>query len=268
MSTLSQSKHNVRITGNLNADKTIVFGHGFGTDQNAFQQIVPAFKEDYKIFLYDNIGSGTTDTTAFDPLRYNSIHAYASDLIDILDEYEMKDVIYVGHSVSGTIGLLASIKRPELFDKLILLAASARYLNDPEQNYIGGFDQQMLDDLYATMKNNYHAWASGFASMVMSNPNHPQLAEKFAGTLDALRPDIALIVAKVIFQSDHRREMEMVKHPVLVVQSKDDIAVPAQASEYLHEKIKGSTYKVIDAIGHLPHVSAPDEVIKAIRSFI
>src|ERR1700748_1387039 len=268
MNSVSKSKHNVTITGNHEAEKTIVFGNGFGTDQTAFQQITPAFKDNYRILMYDNIGAGTTDAAAFDPVRYNSIHAYASDLISILDEYGLKNVIYIGHSVSGMIGLLASVTRPELFERLILLAASARYLNDADEAYTGGFDQQTLDDLCTTMKNNYHAWASGFASMVMSNPDHPHLAEKFAGTLEALRPDIALIVAKVIFQSDHRRELAKVKHPVLIVQTKDDVAVPMEASEYLHQHINGSSYKVINAIGHLPHVSAPDEVIEAIRSFI
>jgi sigma-B regulation protein RsbQ len=268
MTVVSHSKNNVNILGNLNATQTIVFGNGFGTDQTAFHQVIPAFIDDYEILMYDNIGGGNTDTSSFDPVRYNSILAYSIDLISILDEHDLKDVIFIGHSVSGMIGLLASIKRPELFDRIILLAASARYLNDADNDYIGGFDQQSLDDLYAMMKNSYHAWASGFASMVMSNPDNPALAAKFAGTLEALRPDIALMVAKVIFQSDYRRELEKVTRPVLVVQSQDDIAVPMAAAEFLHENIKGSEYEIIDARGHLPHVSAPDAVIKAIRSFI
>lgn len=261
-------KNNVHIVGNGNADKTIVFGNGFGTDQNAFQQMLPVYGENYRIVLYDNIGGGNADPSVYDPVRYNSLHAYASDLIAILEEHELKNVIFIGHSVSGTIGLLASIKRPELFEKLILLAASSRYLNDETTGYIGGFDQQSLDELYSMMKNNYHAWASGFAALAMSNPENPMLAAKFAGTLEALRPDIALMVAKVIFQSDYREELEKVNHPVLVVQSRDDIAVPMEASEYLHENIKGSKYLVVNATGHLPHVSAPVEIINAINTFI
>jgi sigma-B regulation protein RsbQ len=269
MTSLSaKAKNNVTITGNLNAGTTIVLGEGFGTDQSAFRQIIPAFEKDYKLLLYDNVGGGHSELSAFDPDRYHSLQAFASDLIALLDECKESKVIFVGHSVSGMIGLLASIKRPELFQKLILLAASPRYLNDNDEQYIGGFDQQTLDDLYAMMKNNYHAWASGFADMVMSNPERPQLAERFGKTLGALRPDIALMIAKVIFQSDYRKELEKVNHPVLVVQCQEDVAVPRETSEYLHRQIKNSSYQLIGATGHLPDVSAPDEVSKAILSFI
>lgn len=268
MSVSPKVKNIVHITGNLDADKTIVFGHGFGTDQSAFQQLMPAYKKDYRIVLYDNIGGGSTQPNLFDPVRYNSLHAYASDLIAVLDEAQLKDVIFVGHSASGMIGLLASIKRPELFSKLILLAASARYLNDDAAGYIGGFSQTALDDLYVMMKNNYQAWASGFAALAMANPENPELAAQFAGSLNALRPDIALMAAKVIFQSDYRDQLEKVSVPVLIIQSNDDIAVPLQASEYLHKNIKESKYLVVHATGHLPHVSAPEEIINAINSFI
>jgi len=268
MSTSVQRKYNVKILGNQQAARTLVFGHGFGTDQSVFLPLLYHFEKDFRIVLYDNMGSAYTNADYYDPVRYNSLYAYVTDLIEILDGLQLKEVIFVGHSVSGMIGLLASIKRPDLFERLIVLAANACYLNDQVAGYKGGFDQQSLDDLFAMMKNNYHAWASGFAALAMSNPDHPQLADKFAGWLSALRPDIALMVAKVIFQSDYRDQLEKVNKPVLVIQSNDDIAVPVEAARFLHEHIRGSCFLLINATGHLPHVSASDEVVQAIKSFI
>jgi len=164
--------------------------------------------------------------------------------------------------------VLTAIRRPELFDRLVLLAASPRYLNDTYDGYTGGFDQPTLDNLYAAMSNSYQAWASGFAAMVAANPDQPELARNFSATLQSLRPDIALMVARVIFQSDYRRELGQLDKPVLIVQSQEDIAVPMEVADYLHKHIKNSKLAVVNATGHLPHVSAPQEITDVIKSFI
>lgn len=259
-------KNNVHVTGKQDAPQTIIFAHGFGSDQTAFHPLVKAFEADYRIVLYDNIGGGNADINAFSPQRYSNLQGYVSDLTDILKELDLKHVIFVGHSVSGMIGLLTSIQHPSYFDKIVLLGSSPRYLNDV--NYTGGFDMDALNALYDAMNTNYFAWASGFSALVVKNEDRPELAERFATSLRKIRADIALSVAKTIFEMDYRNELGKSVVPSLVVQTSDDPAVPEAVGDYMLAHIPQSTLTKVYTKGHFPHMSAPDEVISAIRSFL
>jgi sigma-B regulation protein RsbQ len=259
-------KNNVNITGNVKAAETIIFAHGFGTDQTAWHAVADAFKHRYRIVLYDNVGAGQALPEAYSPNRYNDLNSYADDLLDICEALNIKDAIMVAHSVSGMISLLASIKAPQYFKKLIVVGASPRYRND--EGYIGGFEQSDLDGLYQAMDTNYFAWVSGFSAMAMANPERPELALSFANSLSAIRPDIAQSVARVIFQSDHRTDIEKLEKDILILQTEEDVAVPLAVAEYLNSHIKNSTMVVVSAKGHFPHISAPDEIIEAIEQFL
>jgi sigma-B regulation protein RsbQ len=259
-------KNNVTVHGNSASDRTMVFAHGFGTDQTAWEQVVESFKKDFRIVLYDNVGAGKSDPAAFSPNKYDNLDAYAADLINLCDALGVRDAIVVAHSVSAMVSSLAAIKRPELFSKLILVGASPRYLDDGE--YHGGFDRPSLDGLFGAMDNNYFAWVSGFAPAAMRNADRPQLAEGFAASLSAIRPDIAQSVARVIFQSDYRHILSQIDKPTLLLQTKTDIAVPGAVAEYLQSHIRNSKLEVVNAEGHFPHISAAGEIIKAIEDFI
>jgi sigma-B regulation protein RsbQ len=259
-------KNNVRILNGDKKDKTIVFAHGFGTDQTAWDQVASAFQDNYRIVLFDNVGAGSADPGMFSPNKYDTLVSYANDLIDICKALNIRDAVMVGHSVSGMVSVLASIKEPSLFSKLVLVGASPRYLND--EGYVGGFDQDSLNGLYQAMSNNYFAWVSGFAPAAMANADRPHLAESFAQTLSAIRPDIAQSVARVIFQSDYRHDLPKLDKATLLLQTRHDIAVPGEVAKYLNEHIRDSILHVIDAEGHFPHISAADQVIKEIQNFI
>ena len=259
-------KNNVTIEGNVNAEVTIVFAHGFGTDKTTWNTVKQAFEDDYRLILYDNVGGGNADPKAYSPIKYNTLHTYADDLINIAQELELENAVVVAHSVSSMIALLAAIKTPEYFSKMVLIGASPRYLDD--ENYFGGFNQPVLNEMYDNMTNNYYAWVSGFSSAVMANPEKPELAESFAEKLSAIRPDIALAVAKVIFESDIRSELGKLNKQTLLIQSEEDIAVPEAVAGYLHQNIPNSTLKHVSAKGHFPHISAPQEIISAIKAFI
>jgi sigma-B regulation protein RsbQ len=261
-------KNNIHLTGNPAALKTMVFGHGFGSDQTAFADLAAAFSEDYRILLFDNVGGGAADVNAFSPLRYNTLQGYVTDLTDMLHELELSNITYVGHSVNGMIGLLMAIKQPDIFDKLILLGSSPRYLDEPENGYIGGFNMDALNQLYDAMSTNYYAWASGFSAIMMNQPENPKLAERFAASLSAIRPDIALSVAKVIFEMDHRADLAKTPVPSLIIQTAHDAAVPEVVGHYMHQHMPGSEMVKVNAKGHFPHLSAPQEVISAMRSFL
>lgn len=268
MNSILNAKYNLNVEGNLSAKQTLVFAHGFGTDQTAWDAVKAAFLADYKLILYDNIGAGRSDPNAYSPIKYNSLNSYAQDMVNIIEGLELEDVIIIAHSVSSMIAVLAAIKVPERIFRLVLIGASPSYLNDETENYTGGFTQEMLDGMYSSMTTNYYAWASGFSSLAMGNPDQPELGIQFAQTLSAIRPDIALSVAKVIFESDVRKDLAALKKETLLLHAWNDIAVPEEVANYLKEHIEGSTLNMLNATGHLPHISAPEEVIAAIKSFI
>lgn len=261
-------RHNVSIEGNLNARQTIVFANGFGTNQTAWDAVKAAFADDYLMVLFDHAGAGKVDQSIYSPIKYNTLKSYADDLLNIFAELKLKDAVFIGHSVSSMIGLLAGIKKSEYISRMVFIGASPRYLDDERDQYKGGFTQIVLDGMFETMTNNYYAWASGFSAAAMGNPDRPELGEQFASTLMEIRPDIALSVAKVIFGSDLRSEIGKLDKPVLLLQTKEDIAVPGVVAEYLNQHIKGSQLTVLDAEGHFPHISASEQVISAIKSFI
>ncbi len=259
-------KHNIAVEGNPEAEQVIIFAHGFGTDQTAWKDVKAAFAADYKLILYDNIGGGKADMAAFSPVKYTNLTVYANDLLAIAEAFELKDAIVVAHSVSAMISLLAATKSPHHFSKMVFVGGSPRYLNDGE--YFGGFTQEGLDSMYETMRTNYYAWVSGFSAAAMGNADKPALGEQFAVTLGAIRPDVALSVAKVIFESDVRERLPQIDKEILLVHALKDIAVPEEVAHYLNANIRGSKLVFVNAEGHFPHMSAPDEVTAAIKAFI
>jgi sigma-B regulation protein RsbQ len=257
-------RNNVSVVGE--GSQTIIFAHGFGSDQTSWRHQVAAFAPDFRVVAFDNVGAGKSDFSAYSPRRYSSLYSYAEDLLDLCYELKLTKSILVGHSVSGMISLLAALVEPDCFSKLIFVGASPRYLNDV--GYYGGFEQSDLDGIYSAMSTNYYAWASGYAPLVIGNPDKPELSTEFANTLSAIRPDIAQAVAKVIFQSDHRAELPRLKVPTVILQSSDDIAVPPQVGKYMEENIPDSQLIPIPARGHVPQLSAPSAVTSAIAKCI
>jgi sigma-B regulation protein RsbQ len=257
-------KYNVNVLGS--GSTTLVFAHGFGSEQEAWRHQIAAFQNQYRIVLFDYLGCGKSDISNYNPLYYNSLARYAEDVLAIYEALDLKDTIYVGHSVSGMIGMLASKKAPARFRDLIFVSSSPRYLNDGD--YVGGFEQSDLESLYAAMAANYLNWASGLAPIAVANAEHPELGREFARTLGAMRPDIAQSTARVIFETDMRSQLPSVQHPALFLQSTNDAVVPPSVGDYLMEHCPDSRLVMLNAEGHLPHFSSPDEVTRAIWDFL
>jgi len=258
-------KNCVAVTGKIDAARSMLFVHGFGTDQRVWADIASEFRKDYRLILCDNAGAGHSSPDFFVASRYQTLHGYARDLINICDSLGLRNITAVGHSAGGMMCLLASIARPDLFSKLVLICASPRYLDDA--GYHGGFSQADIQSLYDTASQEYEEWANGFAAQVMQNPERPELARRFAGELKAIPPHHALTVLCSILQSDHRQELNKVSRPTLLIHSAQDLAVPRSVADYMRREIPASKLEMIDATGHLPHVSAPGQVIDAMRRF-
>ena len=260
-------RNNVTFLGNP-AGRTIVFAHGFGCSQATWRRVTPAFLEDYRVVLFDHVGAGDSDLSAYDPGKYDSLHGYADDVVEILRALDLVDVIYVGHSVSSMIGVLASLQAPELFSSLVLVGPSARYVNDAESGYVGGFEQQDIDALLDALDANYLGWSSVMAPVIMGNAERPELGEELESNFCSIDPVIASQFARVTFLSDNRDDLDRVTTPTLILQNLDDAIAPESVGQFVHARIPNSEYVVLDARGHIPNLSEPVALIHAITNFL
>lgn len=257
-------RNNVHVIGN--GPNTMVFAHGFGCDQNMWRFLTPEFSNEYRIVLFDLVGCGLSDVTAYDATKYNTLNGYAEDLIEIINAFSDAPVYFVGHSVSATIGLLATIKAPQLFQAHIMVAPSPSYIND--EDYIGGFSKEDIDELINAVENNYLGWSSVTAPTIMGSPEHPELREELTNSFCRTNPDIAKHFAKVTFLSDHRQDLPNSLTPTLIIQCSDDFIAPVSVGEYMQKVMKFAQLHMIDNVGHCPHMSAPQATGKAIHTFV
>jgi sigma-B regulation protein RsbQ len=237
--------------------RTMVFAHGFGCDQNMWRFLTPAFEKDYKIVVFDYVGAGKSDLSAYNSERYANLNGYAQDVLDVCDTLDLSEVIFVGHSVSSMIGILAALKRPQYFSHLILIGPSPCYIND--DGYVGGFNRKDIEELLDTMDKNYIGWANFLAPAIIKNPDRPELAKELTASFCSTDPKIARQFAKATFFSDNRKDLPKVTTPSLLMQCSDDLIAPFEVGDYLHANLKGSTLKVMKATGHCPHLSDPEE---------
>ncbi|KAH7653938.1 putative hydrolase/acyltransferase (alpha/beta hydrolase superfamily) protein [Dioscorea alata] len=252
---------NVRVVGA--GDKFLVLSHGFGTDQSAWQRILPYFTRDYKVILYDLVCAGSVNPDHFDFRRYTTLDAYVDDLLSILGALHIDRCAFIGHSVSAMIGILAAIRRPDLFSKLILLGASPRFLND--KDYHGGFEKGEIEGVFAAMEENYEAWVRGFAPLTVG-ADVPAAVREFSRTLFNMRPDISLFVSRTVFNTDLRGVLGLVRSPCVIVQTARDMSVPVTVATYLKDHLGGRTsVEILNTEGHLPHLSAPQLLIQVLR---
>jgi sigma-B regulation protein RsbQ len=258
------TRNNVRVAGDGAA--TMVFAHGFGCDQTMWRFLVPAFGERFRTITFDLVGSGRSDLSAYDRKKYDSLHGYADDLLEILDECATGPVVFVGHSVSAMIGLLATIKAPERFVAQVMVGPSPCYINDGD--YVGGFNREDIEELLETLDANYLGWSSSMAPVIMGAPDQPELRQELTNSFCRNDPEIAKHFARVTFLSDHRADLPHSKVPALILQCSDDLIAPRAVGDYLHRHLPTSTLHVIENVGHCPHMSAPTESSRAIDAFL
>ena len=257
-------RNNVTVKGK--GRQPLLFAHGYGCDQNMWRHITPAFEEKYKIILFDHIGFGNSDTTTYTKERYASLQAYANDILEICRELALQDVIFVGHSVSAMIGVLAAITEPERFSKLVLISPSPSFINDGD--YTGGFTREAIDGLLDSLESDYLGWSNTIAPVIMGNPDRPELGRELAGSFCKSHEGIARDFAHLTFLSDLRQELPLVKTEALILQCSDDVIAPLSVGEYTHRHLQGSRLVILDATGHCPNLSAPAETIEAMKGFL
>jgi sigma-B regulation protein RsbQ len=259
------TRNNVVIRGKADG-RAIVFAHGFGCDQQMWRYVAPEFEDDYRVVLFDYVGAGNSDLTAYDPDRYSTLQGYAQDVLDVCETADVRDGIFVGHSVSAMIGALAANDAPDVIGALVMVGPSPRYINDGE--YVGGFSEDDIEGLVASLESNYLGWSSQMAPVIMGNADRPALGAELTESFCRTDPEIQKRFARATFFSDNRADLARIRVPTLVVQCADDVIAPDVVGRYVHDQITGSQFVQLDATGHCPNLSAPEETTAAIRQFL
>ena len=257
-------RNNVRVFGK--GTQPMMFAHGFGCDQNMWRYITPAFEQDYRIVLFDYVGAGKSDVQAYDTARYSRLDGYATDILEICAALDLDNVILVGHSVSSMVGILAANREPDRFAHLILVGPSPRYIND--EGYVGGFEHADIEGLLDMMDKNYVGWANFLGPAIMKNPDRPELATELTDSFCSTDPVLARRFAETTFFADNRQDLARVTVPSLIMQCSEDIIAPLEVGEYLRRTIPGSSFKLLAATGHCPHMSHPEETIAVISEYL
>jgi sigma-B regulation protein RsbQ len=244
----------------------MMFAHGFGCDQNMWRYVAPAFEADFRTILFDHVGAGGSDLRCFDPEKYASLQGYADDVLEIGRELGIRDGVFVGHSVSAMIGALAVIQDPGMFSKLVMVGPSPRYIDDAE--YVGGFASEQIEELLDFLDSNHMGWSTAMAPVIMGNADRPALAEELTNSFCRTDPEIAKHFARTTFTGDNRADLPRVAARTLILQCTDDVIAPLAVGDYVHQHLPDSELVILRATGHCPNLSAPDEVIAAMRAFV
>ncbi|GAA4977044.1 alpha/beta hydrolase [Kineococcus glutinatus] len=258
-------RHNAVLSGPVGAPP-LVFAHGFGCDQGMWRAVAPAFEDTHRVVLFDHVGAGGSDLRAHDPVRHASLDGYAQDVVELLEALDLGPVALVGHSVSAMIGVLVAAERPDLVSRLVLVGPSPRYVDD--DGYRGGFSREEIEELLATMDGNYLGWSTAIAPVIMGVPERPELGEELADSFCRTDPVIARRFARATFLADNRADLARVRVPALVLQSRVDAIAGPEVGRFVAGQLPAGEIVVLDAVGHCPHMSAPQEVVAVLRSFL
>jgi len=258
------ARNNVHITGR--GTQPMMFSHGFGCDQNMWRLVAPAFESTHRVVLFDHVGAGGSDASQYSKAKYSTLQGYVDDVLEICREAELSDVIFVGHSVSAMIGVLAAIQEPARFAKLVLVGPSPRYLDD--EGYLGGFKRGDIEGLLDSLDANYLGWSTTMAPVIMGNPERPELGKELANSFCRTDPEIARNFARVTFLSDNRKDLPRLRTPSLILQCSSDVIAPLAVGDYLQRNLANSKLVVMKATGHCPNLSAPEETVAAVKAFV
>jgi sigma-B regulation protein RsbQ len=257
-------RNNVQVSGD--GKRPIVFAHGFGCDLNAWHDVVPDFERDHRVVLFDHVGAGGSDLSAYDSTKYASFDGYVDDALEVMEALDLRDAIFVGHSAAATIGMLAAIRAPQRIGSLVMVSPSPSFINDGD--YLGGFTREDIDGLLEVLDSNFLGWSRSMAPAIMGNDERPELGETLTGSFCRTDPDIAREFARVVFLADHRADVPKCMTPTLVLQTQADMIAPVEVGHYMHRHLPRSELVLMEATGHCPHMSAPNETSSAIRGFL
>ncbi|WP_079407008.1 alpha/beta fold hydrolase [Streptomyces sp. 3211] len=258
-------RNNVKVSGSPGRP-VVMLAHGFGCDQNMWNLVTPALAEDYQVVMFDYVGSGGSDPSAWSAERYGSLHGYARDVVEVCEALDLRDVAFVGHSVSAMIGVHAAAAAPERFSSMVMVGPSPCYIDD--DTYRGGFSAEDIEELLQSLESNYLGWSAVMAPVIMANPERPELGDQLTNSFCATDPAVARVFARTTFLSDSRADLKSVTVPTLVLECSQDVIAPREVGSYVHSAVAGSRLVTLDATGHCPQLSAPEATASAIRTFL
>lgn len=258
-------RNNITVTGRADGP-VLLLAHGFGCDQNMWRPVIPMLAGDFRLVLFDYVGSGRSDPSAWSERRYSSLQGYASDVLDVCEELDLREAVFVGHSVSAMVGVLAAAREPQRFSRLVMVTPSPCYID--EEGYRGGFGADDIGELLESLESNYLGWSAAMAPVIMGNPDRPELGQELTTSFCATDPDMARVFARTTFLSDSREDLKTVTVPTLVLECEQDVIAPREVGAYVHRAIPGSRLVTLEATGHCPQLSAPHATAQAIIDFM
>ncbi|EKB49801.1 alpha/beta fold hydrolase [Cecembia lonarensis] len=259
-----QKKYNIKYQDS--GKPVLVFAHGYGCDQSMWRFVAPAFEEKYDVLLFDYVGSGNSDIKEYNPSKYNTLYAYAEDVLEIITYLNKSEVIFVGHSVSAIIGILAAKMQPQFFQNLVLVSPSPYFINDGA--YKGGFSKEDIEEIITTVEDNFIGWTSFVTPVIVGNKERMEFASELEKSFCSMDPVAARQFAKITFSSDHREDLAGIDVPCLIIQCQFDQLAPIEVGDFMHEKLTSSQLVVIEEWGHCPHLTSPGKVIASIDQFL
>jgi sigma-B regulation protein RsbQ len=257
-------RNNVAIRGQ--GEAAMMFAHGFGCDHNMWRFVAPAFEADHRTVTFDHVGAGGSDLASYNAAKYASLDGYADDIIEIARALKIEGGIFVGHSVSAMMGVLASNKAPGLFSALVLVGPSPSYID--EDNYQGGFTRPQIEELLESLDTNYLGWSRTMAPVIMGNADRQELGDELTNSFCRTNPEIAKEFARTTFLSDTRDALGRCDVRSLILQCSQDVIAPQFVGEYVHSHMPNSELVLMKATGHCPNLSAPEETTDAIKTFL
>lgn len=257
------SRNNVSVAGETGP--LMVFSHGFGCDQTMWRAVARRFEARAQVALFDHVGAGGSDDAAHDPTRHSDLRGYAEDLIEIIEALDRGPAIFVGHSVSATIGVLAAVARPDIFQSLVLVCASPGYID--REDYRGGFTERDVEELLELMDKNTADWSALMAPRV-AGPSAVAVQSDWQESVCRINPVIAKTFARATFLSDHRADYARVTTPTLLIESADDLLAPDYVGAWVAGAVRGSRRLILPTEGHAPHMTAPDLTAQAVAEVL
>jgi sigma-B regulation protein RsbQ len=261
------TRNNVRLSGS-SSGRPMLFAHGYGCDQTMWRFVAPHFEHDHRVVQFDHVGFGGSDRAAWDPVRHATLAGYAEDVLDIVRELDLTDIVFVGHSVSAMIGALASIAEPGRFARHVFIGPSPRYIDEPATGYVGGFAESDIHDLIDALDSNVLSWSTAMAPVIMGNVDRPELAAELTESFCRVDQEVAQTFVRATFLADNRADLPKIDVPTLILQCSADAIAPLAVGQYVHDHVRDSELVVLNATGHCPNLSAPEETTAAIRGYL
>lgn len=239
----------------------IIFIHGFPLNKSMWYTQMSAFKDDFRVISYDIRGHGNTDEGNVD----FSIDLFVRDLIGFMDALKIDKTILCGLSMGGYISLNAIENFPERFNALILSDTSC-VVDTPEAR------EKRLRSIDSIKGNSMERYADESIEKLFAPESVATKIAEIESVKDMILKTSKQSIYNTLHALSYRKEtcskLMHINVPTLILVGKEDKITPPDAAQWMHERIKESSMKIIEKAGHLSNLENPVEFNDQLRKFL